>query len=639
MVLLLVGLTLSVIGDSNRQMQISGTNRLASEKSPYLLQHKDNPVYWYPWGDEAFEAAKKQNKLIFLSIGYSTCYWCHMMEKDSFELQEVADQLNKDFISIKVDREEHPDVDQIYMDAVIGMTGRGGWPMSVFLTPDLKPVFGGTFFWKAQFLELLSRIGQTWKENPDKILAAGSEVMNYLSQRNRTEAAGKINDEPLRSAFHRYKESFDSRHGGFGGAPKFPPSTAISLLLRIHRRSGSEEALRMAIRTLDAMARGGIYDRIGGGFHRYATQDDWNEPHYEKMLYDNALLSWTYLEAFQVTQNKIYAEVVHETLNYVLREMTHPEGGFYSAQDAGEVGKEGEYYHLNKEERVRHEPPHKDDKILTSWNGLMIAAMAKGYQALGEERFLKAAQRGVNFIRSHLYKEKTLMRRYRDGDSRYDGTLDDYAFLIHGLLALYESDFDTGWITWARELQAKQDDLFWDPGEGGYFFSEADDKTLLIRKKETNDGAIPSGNAIAAINLLKLYDLTVDPGYQKKADRLLSLLAGEMQRYPTGFPQTLIAIDYRLDRSKEVVIAGKRGDPATDQFLKYLAGSFNPNKVVAFVDPSKSGARPPLPLLEGKILQNGKTTFYICENQTCRLPTNEWESAKKMMEVLERLEL
>ncbi|MBI2082608.1 MAG: thioredoxin domain-containing protein [Deltaproteobacteria bacterium] len=603
-------------------------NHLGQEKSPYLLQHKDNPVHWYAWGDEAFAAARAENKPIFLSIGYSTCYWCHMMEKDSFEKQEVADLLNQYFISIKVDREEHPDVDQIYMDAVVGMTGRGGWPMSVFLTPDLKPFFGGTFFWKDQFMELLNRIHSTWSQEPKKIFGAAEEIMRFLEEKNQAGLPGQVNLDLLKSAFHQFEQSFDETHGGFGMAPKFPPSMGISLLLRIHRRTGNQQALQMATKTLDAMAHSGIYDKIGGGFHRYATREDWNEPHYEKMLYDNALLTTTYLEGYQVTQNKLYSEIVGQTLDYVLREMTDPEGGFYSAQDAGEVGKEGEYYHLNKEERAKHEPPHKDDKILTSWNGLMIAAMAKGYQALGDEKYLKAAQKAARFIEKNLYKNRELLRRYREGEAKLKGTLEDYAFLIHGLLALYESDFDPKWLQWAKELQSQQDKLLWDDKDGGYFMIP-EGTELIVRKKEFHDGAIPSGNSIAALNLLRLHDLLLEQDYRKKADALFSAALSPLSQYPAGHGQLLQALDYRLDRSKEIAVIGEKGDPRLDEIRRYLHQTFLPNAVYAMGDAG-------LPLLEGKTMIDGKTTVYVCEGFTCKKPTTDLEEAKRLIEGFEK---
>ncbi|MDO8528227.1 MAG: thioredoxin domain-containing protein [Deltaproteobacteria bacterium] len=520
-------------------------NRLSKEKSPYLLQHQNNPVDWYAWGEEAFQAARAQNKPIFLSIGYSTCYWCHMMEKDSFELQEVAEVLNKNFINIKVDREEHPDVDQIYMDAVVSLTGQGGWPMSVFLSPDLKPFFGGTFFWRAQFIPLLNNIASVWQNSPEKIIQSGNDIQKHLSERIQP-ATGSLDATIFTSALQQFAQSFDTTHGGFGSAPKFPHSMNIDALFKIHRRTGDKEALNMATRSLDGMANGGIYDAVGGGFHRYATQDDWNEPHYEKMLYDNALLVPVYLEAFKVTNNPTFAKVARETLDYVLRDMTDPLGGFYSAQDAGEVDKEGEYYHRTEktieEERTARQkrtPPHKDDKVLTSWNGLMIAAMAFGYKILEDKKYLQAAQKSAGFIQQTLYKNGELLRRYRDGDSRYAGTLEDYAFLIHGLLNLSDADANPEWKNWARDLQQKQDALFWDAKEGGYFFSPTTDKNLFVRKKTFQDGALPSGNAIAVLNLLRL-------GETKKAEALFKAMSGEIHRYPSAFGQSLIALDYAM---------------------------------------------------------------------------------------------
>ncbi|MBI2981054.1 MAG: thioredoxin domain-containing protein [Deltaproteobacteria bacterium] len=417
-------------------------------------------------------------------------------------------------------------------------------------------------------------------------------------------------------------------------APKFPPSMGISLLLRIHRRTSDQQALRMATKTLDAMAQGGIYDKIGGGFHRYATREDWNEPHYEKMLYDNALLASTYLEAYQVTQNRLYAEIVRQTLDYLLREMTDPEGGFYSAQDAGEVGKEGEYYHLNKEERLKHIPPHKDDKSLTSWNGLTIAAMAKGYQVLGEERYLTAAQKAAGFVRHNLYtaaatgRSPLLMRRYRDREAKYEATLEDYAFLIHGLLALYESDFDPKWIQWAKELQEKQDQQFRDERGGGYFMTPKGTE-LIVRKKEFHDGAIPSGNSITALNLLRLHDLLLNQDYYKNAERLFSAASPSLSRYPAGHGQLLQALDYRLDRSKEIVIVESEGDANGKLLRDYLWKNFLPNKVVAV---GRGVTRPEsAPLAKGKELIDGKTTLYVCEGFICKKPTTDLEEAKRLI--------
>ena len=515
------------------------SNRLAREKSPYLLQHKENPVDWYPWGEEAFQKAKRENKPIFLSIGYSTCYWCHMMEKDSFERQDVAELLNKSFISVKVDREEHPDVDQIYMDAVVAITGQGGWPMSVFLTPDLKPFFGGTFFWRQQFMQLIGNIAGIWEREPEKVLESAKKIMEALTP-TLSESPLPL-DDLFQKAFDQLRQNFDPVHGGFGSAPKFPQSMNLFFLLSLYRRNGSQEALTMATQTLDAMAKGEIYDRVGGGFHRYATQADWREPHYEKMLYDNALLALTYLEASLVIPAKAGIHIAQETLDYVLREMTDAKGGFYSAQDAGEAGAEGEYYHWTEktveEERMaraKRPPPHIDDKIVTSLNGLMIAAMAKGYQVLKQEKYLKGARGAAYFVQKNLFKEGKLLRRFREGDARFQGTLDDYAFLIYGLLALHEVDTDSGWKRWAEVLQKTQDDLFWDQKACGYYFTSREEKNLIVRKITFHDGALPSGNAISALNLLRLS--------HPFSQRLSGALARAAGRVPFSFASALLAL-------------------------------------------------------------------------------------------------
>jgi uncharacterized protein YyaL (SSP411 family) len=669
-------------------------NRLAQEKSPYLLQHKDNPVNWFPWGKEAFEAAHKENKLIFLSIGYSTCYWCHVMEKDSYENEEVAQVLNDHFISIKVDREEHPDVDQVYMDAVVSLTGQGGWPLNTFLTPDLKPFFGGTFFRRDQFIPLLNKIAEEWETRPDAILNSSEKITEALKLTTLNPSTAQLNENILRNAFAQLKERFDSTYGGFGGAPKFPRSMNLSLLLRIYRRTGNEEALKMVTTTLDQMARGGIYDHLGGGFHRYSTDEKWFIPHFEKMLYDNALLAVTYLEAYQVTGKNEYSQVARETLDYVLREMTDPQGGFYSAEDAGEVGAEGEFYLWSEEELKRaltpeqfqlfkktygitsegnfengknilylkntlspspvegegvkiqlfkirdHRPhPRKDDKILTSWNGLMIAAMAKGYQVLGDERYLKAAQKSALFIKNHLMEHGELLRRYREGESRYRGTLEDYAFLMNGLLNLYESNFDEQWIRWAHDLQNQQDKLFWDEKKGGYFFSEQGDPTLILRKKEYDDHAIPSANSMAALNLLRLHDFTFEEEYQKKAEKVFESIASELSQFPSSFPQLLIALDYYLDRAKEIAVIKNPNHEDTASIQQYLYKTFLPNKVMAIGNETPMDASTVLTILKGKKAMDGKTTIYVCEKNICKLPTHDLEQAKSLINDFKRYKL
>lgn len=672
-------------------------NRLGQEKSPYLLQHKDNPVAWYAWGEAAFAAARAQNKPIFLSIGYSTCYWCHVMEKDSFERQEVADVLNAHFISIKVDREERPDVDKIYMDAVVSMRRRGGWPLSVFLTPDLKPFFGGTYFPRQTFLKILDKIQSQWWNNPETILESGNSIAQLLERLNSPRSDSRISDKLFRQAFTQFQSSFDETDGGFGRAPKFPQSMKLSLLLRMHRRSGNAEALNMVTKTLDAMAHGGMYDHLGGGFHRYSTDTKWHVPHFEKMLYDNALLAWTYLEAYQVTHQEDYAQIARATLDYVLRDMTSPEGAFYSAQDAGEVDREGEFYiwtdqelrqSLSPEEyqqfkqiyairpngnfehghnilylapgqdwqqtqtpqlksarqkllaiRTQRPHPHKDDKTLTAWNGLMIAALAKGYQVLGEERYHLAAEQSAQFIRKQLTKKSQLLRRYRDGESRVAGTLNDYAYLIHGLLVLYQSRFDLQWLKWAQALQDSQDKLLWDAKNGGYFFSIKDDPSLLVRQKEFDEGAIPAGNGVALLNLLQLYNFTFQRNYQEKAKQLMKAASGFVSRSPFRFAQTLIGLDYYLDRSKEVAIIGAEDVTGSQAILRFFHQTFLPNKVLALTSPDIAAKRNALPLLQKKKMIDDKTTVYVCEDKLCKQPTTELKEVMELMNDIRAYEL
>lgn len=681
----------SGIGPNQGTTTVKKYNRLGEEKSPYLLQHKDNPVHWFSWGDEALQAAREENKIIFLSIGYSTCYWCHVMEKDSFERQGVADVLNKDFISIKVDREERPDLDRIYMDAVVSMTGRGGWPMSVFLTPDGKPFFGGTFFRRAKFLTLLARIQNQWQNQTNKIHDSAEKIAGALENPGFSRQGGALNRRLWEKGASQLKRRYDSEYGGFGRAPKFPQSPRLSYLLRAYRQTGNEEYLDMATHTLDQMARGGMYDHLGGGFHRYSTDAKWFSPHFEKMLYDNAQLATTYLEAYQLTGKKEYAQIAQETLNYVLREMTHPEGGFYSAQDAGEVGREGEYYiwkenelrsllspqefkaiqttyqtkakgnfhkgenilHLKPAEKwsTRYRPtvakahkkllverqkrtaPHLDDKVLTAWNGLMISALAKGYQVLGEEKYLKAAQKSARFIQENLKdSEGKLLRRWREGEAKIPSYLNDYAFLIDGLLNLYQSDFDPQWLRWAMALQNDQEKMFWDEGIGGYFFAQDVDKSLIVRKKNVDDGAIPSGNGFAALNLQRLKDLTFQQSYGERLQSLWSYLAGQVRRYPAGYPQTMIALDYFLDRSKEVAVVPGTDPNKVEEIKTYLAKNFLPNQVLVIGEGLPLEAQEQPALLRGKVAQAGKTTIYVCEDNLCKKPTHDLGEAARLME-------
>ncbi|MFN8390090.1 MAG: thioredoxin domain-containing protein [Bdellovibrionota bacterium] len=665
------------------------TNRLSKEKSPYLLQHQHNPVDWYPWGDEAFAAAKAQNKPIFLSIGYSTCYWCHVMEKDSFENEDLAKVLNAHFISIKVDREERPDVDSIYMNAVVSLVGQGGWPLSVFLTPDRKPFYGGTFFPRPQFTMLLEKVAETWETRKDAIFHTADQLSEALKKSALPSTAAPIDDTALTIVLKQLTSLFDEREGGFGQAPKFPPSGSLRLLLRIARKTGDAGAKAMAVKTLEKMAQGGIYDQLGGGFHRYSTDARWLVPHFEKMLYDNAQLAVAYLEAFQSTQNQMFASVARETLGYVLRDMTDPQGGFYSAEDAGEVGKEGEFYVwkdneiallLNAEElaatkalfgisasgnfehnqnilalaaaqpwadreapavlsarqkllaaRGKRQRPHRDDKVLTSWNGLMISAFARGYQVLGDEAYLRAAEKAAGFIHQQLWKDGILLHRYRDGEASVRGFLDDYAFLIQGLIDLYEADFNERWITFALELQHAQDKHHLDEDGSGYFFASADEHLLIARNKDFVDGAEPSGNAVSALNLLRLGDLTLDRELRARAEKIVAAAAGGIARYPSAFATTLIAVDYLLDRSKEVAIIGSKDSTEAKSFLRQLRAKFLPNKVVGLGAGTNVEDTSTLALFRGKKALEGKTTFYICESGTCKLPTNDEAKALELV--------
>ena len=677
------------------------TNRLAKEKSPYLLQHAHNPVDWYAWGAEAFEKAKKEDKPIFLSIGYSTCHWCHVMERESFENEEIAKVMNEHFISIKVDREERPDIDQIYMTAVQAMTGGGGWPLSVFLTPDLKPFFGGTYFppdrrfGRPGFPDILLEISRLWREEREKATSWGQELTaNLQAMRDTSGGGGELTVETLRRAYGNIQSGFDSRDGGFGPAPKFPRSETISLLFRIYRRTGDKHALAMATATLKKMARGGIYDHLGGGFHRYSTDAKWLVPHFEKMLYDNALLAKSYLEAYQIDGNEMWAGVARETLDYTLRDMTSPEGGFYSAQDADSEGVEGKYYVWTEEElqklltaeefkkvkevfqtsahgnfegknilnmteksawKERYEtplasaikklldhrysriPPHKDDKVIASWNGLMIGAMSFGARVLGDERYVAAAKKAADFTLKTMWDGKTLKRRYREGDVRFGGSLDDYAFLIQGLSDLYETDFDIRWFESARALQKRSDELFWDSKEGGYFYTDASDPSLIARSKEIYDGAVPSGNSVAALNLLRFYSYTMDEAYRKGAETLFRVFSEFVSKHPHASPAFLMALDYATDASKEIVVAGTKDDPKVQSILKGLHQKFLPNKVLALADRLDRGKI--MPLLEGKVPQEAEATIYVCEGRTCKRPVNSLEKAEEGLKVVKTYKL
>ncbi len=661
-------------------------NRLSAEKSPYLLQHQHNPIDWFAWSDEAFAAARAQNKIIFLSIGYSSCYWCHMMERDSFELPEVGEALNAHFVSIKVDREEHPDVDQIYMDAVQALTGRGGWPLTVFLTPDLKPFFGGTYFRRDQFMQILAQIQDVWQKEPDRILQSAAKITEALKANTPEASPLDFNVTDFATVIAKFSRNFDSFYGGFGAAPKFPQATQLSLLLRLHQHFPESAALKMAETTLTEMAKGGLYDHVGGGFHRYSTDERWFVPHFEKMLYDNALLVLAYATAFQTTQKNEYAVVIQQTLDFVLREMTDEGGGFYAALDAGDVNEEGDYYvwyakelqnqlseaewqtlkavfgftesgnwehgknivYLPKDQsladgqkaqavlqklaklRGQRIRPRLDNKILTSWSGLMIAAMAVGYRTLGDERYLQAAQQAAKFIAANMQTardtgvdQNCLNRRYCDGEAKFLGTLDDYAFLIFGLTELYQSDFDLGWFKWLQELQMQQNKLFWDVKAGGYFFTTQAQTDMIVRKKDFYDGAQPSGNAVAAYNLGKLHQLTLQADFLQNAQTTLAHLSNTIKNLPLAATQALLAVDLLLQEPKQVVVILPDHMVLSEDIQKFIFANAT-HKVVWLVYHDNDPKRVELAL--HKVSINDKATFYVCEKGLCRAPVTELSS-------------
>jgi uncharacterized protein YyaL (SSP411 family) len=667
-------------------------NRLAEETSPYLLQHARNPVDWYPWGEEALEKARREDKPILLSIGYSACHWCHVMERESFENDGIAALMNESFVAIKVDREERPDIDEIYMSAVQIMTGSGGWPLTVFLTPELEPFYGGTYFppedrWgRPGFSTVLREIARVYREDRRRV----SETSKELTERIQSLAVVPASRELLsRSLIHQAARElalrFDSREGGFSSAPKFPPTGAISLLLRYHAASRDPDALAMVELTLDKMAAGGMYDHLGGGFHRYSTDASWLVPHFEKMLYDNALLARAYLEAYQVTGREDYARVARETLSWALRDMQGEEGGYYSTQDADSEGVEGKFYVWSDQEvrrllgakaeefcrtydvtpggnwegeNILHRPagfssndasleasfrdareillrerekrvhPGLDDKVLTSWNGLMIIAMARGYRILGDDRFLSSARKAARFIEAWMEERGRLLATYRSGRARLKAYLDDYAFLLGGYVELFESDFDGHWLERANDLGSKLRELFRDEVGSGFFFTGSDHETLISRTKSGYDGAIPSGNAMAATYLLKLAEYSGSKDQASLAAETLRAFHAQMERSPSAFAQMLAAVDHYLGPKRELVVAGARDSKGTRDALRRLWRRFDPNLALLAFDPASPDAprlRQEASLLEGKTAgpDREKPRFYLCEGYACQAPTDD----------------
>lgn len=669
---------------------------------------------WYPWREEAFEKARIENKPIFLSIGYSTCHWCHVMAHESFEDEEVAELMNRAFVCIKVDREERPDIDNIYMTVCQIILGRGGWPLNIIMTPNMKPFFAGTYipkksrFSQTGMLELVPRIEEIWNRQHEEVLDS-AEKITYTIQNIISESAGEgIEESIMEEAYEELLTSFDNEYGGFEKAPKFPTPHKIFFLLRYWRRSGNPEALYMVEHTLENMCRGGINDHLGWGFHRYSTDNMWIAPHFEKMLYDQALIAIAYTEAYQVTGKKLYKETAEEILDYVLRDLTSQEGGFYCGEDADVEGEEGKYYLwtleeirsvLNLEEyklitkvfnlkeggnfeeeirgkktgtnilymprsleslaaelripfgevenqvkiakekllaaRNKRKRPAKDDKVLTDWNGLMIAALAKGFQAFGEEKYLKAAEKAADFIIKTLYNpHKRLLHRYREGEANISGTADDYAFLVHGLIELYEAGFKLRYLKAALCLNRELLEHFWDSTQGGFFFTADDSESLIFRKKEFTDAAIPSGNSIEMLNLLRLSRITADPELEDRAQGLERAFSKLIRKIPSGYTQFLSAFDFGLGPAYQVVIAGKRESSDTGHMLEELWAYFVPNKVLIF---RPEGKDPEITSLatytKDQVPIEGKATAYVCQNYECQLPTNEVNEMLRMLNV------
>jgi uncharacterized protein len=748
------------------------TNRLAHEKSPYLLQHAHNPVDWYPWGEEAFAKARRENKPIFLSVGYSTCHWCHVMAHESFENEDVAAIMNREFVNIKVDREERPDVDRVYMTFVQATTGGGGWPMSVWLTPDLKPFVGGTYFPPEErygqpgFKKVLERIGTAWKENHDNIVEQGGKIVAALQEsQSAAKSEAQIDAATLEAAYRQIDRSYDPKEGGFGNAPKFPRPVTFNFLTRSYARkvghasglpsadnaSGTHalpsQALEMALFTLRKMAAGGMHDHIGGGFHRYSVDRYWHVPHFEKMLYDQAQLAVAYLDAYQILGDPHlnpqvgiatgeerreadakapvrveFESIARDILDYVARDMTSKEGGFFSAEDAdspvvagiGDPGHgktaEGAFYTWTKKEidaalgdaseifdfhygvqahgnapegsdpqdefrgknilierhtiaetaehfrktkeeiakslrqsreklfaiRAKRPRPHLDDKIIAAWNGLMISAYARAAQVLDDSSYLESAIRAAIFLREHLYdsSRKILYRNYRQGRSEIEGFADDYAFVIQGLIDLYEASFDVEWLKFAMQLQETQDRLFFDEKDGGYFSTSGKDPNVFLRMKDDNDGAEPAASSVAALNLLRLSQVRDDPQLTERARKTIDAFAATLSHFPSAMPQMLVALDYSLSKPRQIVIAGKKDAPETKALLKEVHRHFLPKTVLLLADGSdgqkylgeKNEAIRAMSTVEGK------STAYVCETFTCKAPVT---SAKELAKLLE----
>ncbi|WXG46778.1 MAG: thioredoxin domain-containing protein [Candidatus Atabeyarchaeum deiterrae] len=692
-----------------------GTNRLIHEKSPYLLQHAHNPVDWYPWGQEAFDKSKKENKPIFLSIGYSACHWCHVMEKESFEDLEVARLLNESFVCIKVDREERPDIDNAYMKACEMMTGSSGWPLTIIMTPERKPFYAATYiprdnmYGRVGLIQLIPRISELWASSRNKLIeSAGELTMDLLRSEMKSDTFGeeKVGMAEIDAAYDLLLENFDEMWGGFGSGTKFPTPHNLTFLLRYCKRKKSEKARQMVEKTLDSMYLGGIHDHIGFGFHRYSVDRSWFVPHFEKMLYDQAMLTMAYAEAYQVIGKREYLEIVDDILTFVSRDMTSPEGGFYSSIDADNEGREGAFYLWTKhqiDQTLSHEEaklvakvfnveeegnlsknttkkladnimymkkppqeiasdlgtstdklanlievarsklfavrekrvhPNKDDKILTDWNGLMIAALAKAAQSLEVTEYRESAKGAADFILSKMLDSTgRLYHRYKDGEAAIPALLDDYAFLVWGLIELYETTFQAKYLKSAIELTEQMVSHFWDEGNGAFYMTANDVETAFIRRKEFYDGPYPSGNSVATLNLLRLAHMAERTDFEQKATGIMQSAYGAVFGMPSAYTQMLTAVDFAIGPTSEVVIVGRSDAKDTEGLLKAVRGNFLPNKVVIF-KPTEEENVELTALAEFTIdlvSKEGKATAYVCRDYKCSLPTTD---ASKMLKLL-----
>jgi hypothetical protein len=689
------------------------TNRLFLESSPYLLQHAHNPVNWYPWGNEAFETAKRLNRPVFLSIGYSTCHWCHVMEEESFEDEEIARYLNEHYVSIKVDREERPDIDAIYMSAVQALTGHGGWPLSAWLMPDRKPFYGGTYFPARDgdrgaaigFLTILQKLNESFHQKDGPVEKACLQLTEAIRQMMAPKPGSRLPQESvLHNAISFYRQRYDSLSGGLAGAPKFPSSLPVRFLLRHYKRYGQKEALEMARHSLNKMAGGGMYDHVAGGFHRYSTDAQWLVPHFEKMLYDNALLALDYLEAWQATGDENFRCVVNDILRYVRRDMTSPEGAFYSATDADSLTPDGHreegyfftwtpeelesvlgkdraaivtrYYNVsgppNFEGRyILHTPesiskiaaslkmastelltmieesrellyqarklrpePLRDEKILTSWNALMISAFARTGLVFEEPAYVEQAKRAAHFILEHLYTNNRMFRSFKDGCARHNGYLEDYAFFTSALIDLYEATHDLIWLKKAIELESILEKDFEDRQNGGFFMTGIYHEELITREKPYADTAVPSGNSVQALNLMRLYAFTTDDTYRLRAEKTLTSFSSILYSAPAAMSEMLLAVDFFTDTPLEIIVVTPSNRKNSGQpFLQELKKRFIPNRILALIDEKNVDAAARLiPLVTDKCAVDDKATAYVCRKGTCSLPATESEDFIRQIE-------